>query len=253
MNVIEDDGSFKSVRKNFLAINILVFFLFLTKPDIENIKLLNISINISGSQFYTVIWIGYFYYAIRFFQEMRIEWKEFVFGYRRFYLEENKQRIYNEIEFSIKKICARVSSGTIENFQVMDKAILLENNVEVKTGENNIVTSMWTISYRIDREQIILLDLNHDIVKKKKIIEAIVKHFDDLMLTKIAFMQKDLFASKNKQKIMFIKVSNFIGFVIKNKLFLYAILPIILSIIIFLYAFFNSNWWVELYNLLTVI
>ncbi|MEP0987539.1 hypothetical protein [Ekhidna sp.] len=66
---MSDDHDFKSVRKNFFLINVIVFGLAYADPPLQDITIANVKIPLSEFEIYIAFAIAYFYFAYRFYQE----------------------------------------------------------------------------------------------------------------------------------------------------------------------------------------
>jgi len=84
--MIDDDGTFKSVRKNFLAINILMFILIYTNPALSKLSFQNVPFTASPSEIYFGLWLFYLYYAVRFRHEFKSVSKKFQEQFTPYYL-----------------------------------------------------------------------------------------------------------------------------------------------------------------------
>lgn len=66
-----DDFDFKSVRKNFFIINILMVVLNYLNPPLEKITIFSMPISAEDRHLYIGLWIAYTYYFFRYKQEIK--------------------------------------------------------------------------------------------------------------------------------------------------------------------------------------
>ncbi|MEM7297791.1 MAG: hypothetical protein AAF391_05955 [Bacteroidota bacterium] len=64
-----DDHDFKSVRKNFFSINILIFLIAYSELDLSKLKFFNVEFSLSSIEIYTFLGLFFVYYAFRYWQE----------------------------------------------------------------------------------------------------------------------------------------------------------------------------------------
>lgn len=241
MSIYEDEGTFKSVRKNFLSINFLILILFYANPSFGSFSQLGISFHIDPSFFYFWLWTFYSYYSIRLLQEIGPRLREFSSYYRNFYLKKNRTFIDESIKISTSKNLHKIVGPTDQEYtiEVLDEAILYNTNgIESRNKE-------WLVRYRIDPTKMILAG-NLDKEVKTDIQNKVTKHYEGPML-KIVWFKYSIFRGFDSKLVLWIKIKYFVKYCFQDPRLLFHVLPIPLGLGIFVYAFFESNWFQNFY------
>ncbi|WP_421765361.1 hypothetical protein [Ekhidna sp.] len=163
-SLLEEDG-FKGVRKNLMLISILIIFLSLSYPQLNEFNLLGVVIKIPSGTAYGFILISYTYYTFRYWQELKLKKYDLkkLINYR-------LQKILNtELENATSKVKTEgleasknyinkilVEKTLSEDSQIVDKAKNILNSEILLTHGFMFESTTSGLKITIDPNQILI-------------------------------------------------------------------------------------------------